>query len=87
MRADYARHMGQLLHPDARGLLLAITYDQSRMKGPPFSVSDDNVRALLRESFEIHQLEHYSGPERLGNLAKRGLETLEERVYLLSCHQ
>jgi len=86
MRADYAAHMSTLLHRDARGLLLAITYDQSRMNGPPFSVPDDNVRELLGESFTISELAYFSGPERLGNLAKRGLETLEERVYLLSSH-
>lgn len=87
MRADYATHMGRLMHSDARGLLLAIAYDQSRMKGPPFSVSDDNVHELLSLAFDISELACFSGPERLGNLAKRGLETLEERVYLLTCHQ
>ena len=87
MRADYATHMGRLMHRDARGLLLAIAYDQSRMKGPPFSVSDNNVHELLSPAFDISELAYFSGPERLGNLAKRGLETLEERVYLLTCHQ
>lgn len=87
MRADYASHMGRLMHKDRRGLLLAITYDQRKMKGPPFSVSDDNVRVLLGHAFKISELAYFSGPERLGNLAKRGLETLEERVYFLSSHQ
>lgn len=86
MRAQYAAHMSKLLHHEVRGLLLAITYDQSRMNGPPFSVPDDNVRELLGGTFTISELAYYSGPERLGNLAKRGLETLEERVYLLSSH-
>jgi hypothetical protein len=54
------------------------------MEGPPFSVPDDNVRALLGKHFDITELAHYSGPERLGNLADRGLETLDERVYLLT---
>ena len=84
MRAEYAAHLGRLMHNDARGLLLAIAYDQDRMKGPPFSVADDNVRELLGQAFTISELAYFSGPERLGNLAKRGLETLEERVYLLT---
>jgi len=87
MRTDYAAQLGRLMHNDARGLLLAITYDQDRMNGPPFSVSDDIVRKLLSDAFDISELAYFSGPERLGNLAKRGLETLEERVYLLTCHQ
>ena len=64
--------------------LLTIAYDQSRMEGPPFSVTDDNARTLLGKDFDIAELAHYSGPERLGNLANRGLETLDERVYLLT---
>lgn len=86
MRADYAAHMGRLMHSDSRGLLIAIEYDQSRMKGPPFSVSDDNVHELMSHTFDISELACFSGPERLGNLAKRGLETLEERIYLLTGH-
>lgn len=84
MRADYARRLAVLMPSNSRGILLTISYDQSRMQGPPFSVSDDNARTLLSENFLIDQLEHFSGPERLGNLAKRGLETLDERVYLLT---
>lgn len=84
MRADYARRLAMLMPCNSRGILLTISYDQSRMQGPPFSVSDENARSLLSENFLIDQLEHYSGHERLGNLAKRGLETLDERVYLLT---
>ena len=84
LRADYAVHMGRLTSPESKGLLLVISYDQDKMNGPPFSVSDENVRKLLGEAFDICELEHYSGAQRLGNLADRGLETLEERVYLLN---
>lgn len=83
MRAAYATHLGQILKPSSKGLLLVISYDEARMTGPPFSVSDATVQTLLGNSFTIDELAHYSGPERLGNLAKRGLETLDERVYLL----
>lgn len=84
MRADYARQLAMLMPGNSRGILLTISYDQSRMQGPPFSVSDDVARSLLSENFQIQELAHYQGPERLGNLADRGLETLDERVYLLT---
>jgi len=84
MRTDYARQLVTLMPSESRGILLTITYDQSRMKGPPFSVSDDIARDLLAEHFQMELLEHTSGSERLGNLADRGLETLDERVYLLT---
>jgi thiopurine S-methyltransferase len=83
LRAEYSAHMGALMRPGSRALLLVISYDQDKMKGPPFSVSDENVRKLLSEAFDICELEHYSGAQRLGNLSDRGLETLDERVYLM----
>ncbi|MFT4725713.1 MAG: thiopurine S-methyltransferase [Granulosicoccus sp.] len=83
LRATYSSHMAAVMRPDSRALLLVISYDQGKMKGPPFSVSDENVRKLLSEAFDICELEHYSGAHRLGNLADRGLETLDERVYLM----
>lgn len=83
MRADYTEHLGMLLASGLRGLLLTISYDQDQMSGPPFSVSDETVQVLLEKCFDIQLLAHYSGPEKLGNLAGRGLETLDERVHLL----
>lgn len=83
MRMDYARQLGRVLGTGTRTLLLTITYDETRMEGPPFSVPDEEVRTLYEACFTIQELAHFSGPERLGNLAERGLETLDERVYLL----
>lgn len=84
LRNAYAHHLGALLVADTRALLLTISYDQARMQGPPFSVSDDNARELLSNDFRIEELAYYSGPRHVGNLADRGLETLDERVYLLT---
>lgn len=83
MREDYAQHLAKVLGSGARGLLLTISYDQERMKGPPFSIPDPDLRQLVSRDFHISELAHYSGPERVGNLAERGLETLDEWVYLL----
>jgi len=83
IRVSYASHLATLMPALSQGLLLTISYDQSQMQGPPFSVSDENVKKLLTDSFTIKELVRYSGPERLGNLKDRGLETLDERVYLL----
>ena len=82
-RARYAHHLGNVVAADVAGLLLAIDYEQARMQGPPFAVPDAVVQDLLGDAFDIETLAHYSGPERLGNLAERGLDTLDERVYRL----
>ncbi len=84
MRDQYATHLAHMLSSGTRGLLLAISYDEGRMQGPPFSVPEENVRQLLGDHFDIVELAHYGGPERLGNLADKGLETLDERVYVLT---
>jgi len=84
MRGRYASHLGKTLSAGSQGLLLAISYDEGRMQGPPFSVPQENVHELLADHFSITELAHYGGPERLGNLADSGLETLDERVYVLT---
>ncbi len=83
LRVRYTTHLGSIMAAGTTGLLLAIAYDQRQMQGPPFSVPDKTVRSLLGNDFTVQELDYFSGPERLGNLASRGLETLEERVYLL----
>lgn len=83
LRARYARHLGTIVPAGCTGLLLAIDYDQAKMKGPPFAVPDAEVRALLGDDFAVEELAHHGGPERVGNLAERGLDTLDERVYRL----
>lgn len=83
LRVRYAEHLCGLMSPSARGLLLTIDYDPARMEGPPFPVSDSLARSLLEPAFQMNELAHFSGPERVGNLAERGLETLDERVYRL----
>jgi len=83
LRAQYAEHLGRILTHGSRGLLLTIDYDSSKMQGPPFPVSDVLARSLLEVDFKMDELMHLEGPERVGNLANRGLDTLGERVYRL----
>lgn len=83
LRALYAATIARLVPSGAVGLLVGLTYEQSEMSGPPFSVSDNEVRALLSSDFLITELAHSRGPERLGNLADRGLSSMEERLYRL----
>jgi thiopurine S-methyltransferase len=83
MRRQYAVKMAELVPAGASGLLISLTYDPSKMNGPPFSVPHEEVVELFSARFNITELENYSGHERLGSLAQRGLDTMEERVYQL----
>lgn len=40
-------------------LLITIDYPQEETKGPPFSVSEDEVARHYQEAFKIQRLEHY----------------------------
>lgn len=82
MRPDYARHLARLMPAGSAGLLIAIDYDEARMQGPPFAVPEPELRGLFGDAFEIEELARHSGPAQ-GNLAERGLDVLEERVYRL----
>lgn len=83
LRPRYAEHLAAILSPGVISLLLTIDYDVTKMSGPPFAVPDSMVTKLFNKNFDIRELGAYSGPKRVGNLAERGLDTLEERVYRL----
>lgn len=82
MRADYARHL-QRLAGAAPMLLLTLDYLQERMPGPPFAVSDTEVRAHYGEHYAVELLEASELIEREPRFQARGLDALSQRVYLL----
>ena len=52
MRTAYAAHLTHLT-ATAPQFLITFTYDQSMMEGPPFSVSEAEVRRLYESRYEI----------------------------------
>ena len=82
MRTNYATHLATLLQPSgARIFLISMDYDENKMKGPPFSVPETEVRDLFEKEFSVDLISQSSGPDIVGNLATRGLDTLNEKVY------
>ena len=82
-RQQYVDKLASLLPIGAIGLLIGLSYDPSKMSGPPFSVPDAEVQTRFAQNFQITELSHSSGSQRLGNLAERGLDTMDEHVYQL----
>jgi len=82
-RQQYAAHLAKLLPMDTKSLLITMNYDPTKMSGPPFAVSDQEVRELFATSFTVNELEFFDGAERLGNLRDRGLDSLQEYIYCL----
>lgn len=83
MRGQYADKLATLVPESALGLLISLEYDPTKMNGPPFCVPESEVNTLFSGNFSIEQIDYSSGPERLGSLKERGLDTMEERVYRL----
>ena len=84
MRKLYAAKLAELLQAGSKILLITLAYDQAQMKGPPFSVQDDEVENLFKVAFNIERIGSSAGPEIVGNLSERGLDTASESVFLLT---
>lgn len=83
MREAYAQHLSRILPQGCKGLLITLDYEQSEMKGPPFSVPDAEVQRLLGPAWALAIIEQ---PDILGQswkFLKGGATRLVERVYRL----
>ena len=83
MREAYAQHLSRILPKGCKGLLITLDYEQSEMKGPPFSVPDAEVQRLLGPAWALAIIEQ---PDILGQswkFLKGGATRLVERVYRL----
>ena len=82
-RRRYAERLCDQLPREAAGLLISLEYDTAEMDGPPFCVTGEQVRELLRGRFRIRELHRAPalGPD--DPLRKRGLTALTEAVYRL----
>lgn len=78
MRARYAAHLATLT-AHAPQLLISFEYDQRVMEGPPFSVSEEEIRQHYGQRYDITVLASLDVP---GGLKGRCPAT--ERVYLLA---
>lgn len=78
MRVRYAEHL-MTLTGQAPQLLISFEYDQQAMEGPPFSVSEAEVRQHYGERYDITLLTSLDVP---GGLKGRCPAT--ERVYVLA---
>lgn len=84
MRARYVTHLSQVLPSGCQGLLVTLDYDQDKMDGPPFAVSDAEVQRLLAANWQLQELECIDVLGENWKFLKRGLERLDERLYRLA---
>jgi thiopurine S-methyltransferase len=82
LRIRYASELYAKLPAGCRGLLITLEYAQGEREGPPFSVPEDEVRALYGRDWEIELLERRPiPPDHPGFVA--GTSRLDTAAYAL----
>jgi len=77
MRKRYAKHLVELTNK-APQLLLTFTYDQAVMDGPPFSISEEEIKSHYDAPYTLLKIESHDVP---GGL--KGVCPAEEHVWHL----
>lgn len=84
MRPDYAAHLTAILPDKCPILLVTMEYPEDQMQGPPFPVSEDEVRRLFAPHYRIQRLLQQDVLEQEAHFRARGLTSLVEKVFLLA---
>ena len=84
MRKHYAEKMIEILPTEADMLLITMEYPQHEMNGPPFSVSEEEVKSLYSNEFSIEKLGEYDIFAENPRFKDKGLSSLTEKVFSLS---
>lgn len=82
MRIDYARQLRSLTQSPV--LLVTLFYPQEQMSGPPFAVSEDEVRQLYEQHYVVDLLQRRDVLEAEPRFRDKGVTAMEECVYLLT---
>ncbi len=80
MRPDYVRHLDALA-PTAPRLLVTLDYDQTKAEGPPFAVSDEEVRELHANHGSLTRLAAADILDANPKYREKGLDRLVESVW------
>jgi len=82
LRLRYASELYAKLPPGCRGLLVSLEYPQAERDGPPFSVPEDEVRALFGRDWDIDlRARRHIPPEHPGFVS--GVSKLDTVAYAL----
>ncbi|WP_432754405.1 thiopurine S-methyltransferase [Pseudomonas sp. WMBT8] len=84
VRERYAAHLQAIAPQVQSGLLISLDYEQALKAGPPFAVSDEEVRRLLAGRWRLSVLEQRDILAESPKFAQGGVTRLEERVYQLA---
>jgi thiopurine S-methyltransferase len=81
MLAQYVEHLNAFLRTGCQGLLITLDYDQTQKAGPPFAVTDDEVKVLLGTHWSLQVIEEQDVLGESWKFVQDGVTGLYERVY------
>jgi len=84
LRVRYADKLGSVSPCAIHLLLVTMEYDQTVLAGPPFAVSETEVRALYEPAHTVELLYTRNALEQESRWRERGLTWLVEKVYRLT---
>ena len=79
-RRDYVSTVESLIETAAHILLITIEYEPGAMEGPPYSVGEEEVRALYADA-AVAKLYEHDCLDQEPRFRERGLEWMREAVY------
>ena len=83
LRQRYVSDVYSLLPQGCRGLLITLEYPQHEKQGPPFSVTEAEVRELYSRDWSVEVLERRDILAQQPSFAEEGVTSLETVVYRL----
>ena len=83
-RDRYAPHLREFLQSNGRILLCTISYDGSKMEGPPFSVSANEVHRRFGNSLSVEKLEESINTDPNQCFTENGIDRVLEEAWLIS---
>lgn len=81
MRSQYTEQLNNMLRPGCQGLLIILDYDQTQKAGPPFAVTDEEVKVLLGAHWSLQVIEKQDILGESWKFVQDGVTGLDERVY------
>ena len=84
MRVQYAEQLSRLLPSGCQGLLITLDYDQTQKAGPPFAVTDEEVKVLFGSDWTLKALQEQDVLQESWKFVQEGVTQLDERVYRLT---
>lgn len=84
LRSSYYAHLANLMPRGSIGLSLAFEYPQEQKDGPPFSVEEEEIRALCTDRFEVELLQRDERLSKEPRLVEQGLTRATEAIYRLT---